>query len=1430
MDPERLAKGEKASVVTLTKDKQAPIALKRSLSQSCDPHKGYISLELGSFEDTIGRVDPRKFGNQKGSLSTSFSYKVSAKISVDTVGLHRFSLEYNADEVAGSADSLGCVIVRIAILGGVKMVTVESPLTIRNFSDADLLIEVRDHYGLSVLWRSLAFKESLKSSGCLSVPADIVSFVSADSHLFSIIALPRDSHYDDESELISTDRTQFTPVAPPRPYSRASFCNGVVAMRNKSFRVASIPGLSEPHEIDYLNLCSIRIGSFRLEEMTAMSASVSDHIKIPETRMLLIRSPLAVYNQLPFQIEVQVKLADDEIPSRSFHDPKLAYRTTMRHGEWVDIGNIDCGQCVSWSGAAASQKIDLRVRLLSRGGNAAYQFPEWSSSTIIPADDGTMASIIKKELQIKDPGNNELTLSVATSKGLTPDYSPSCGSTKEFSNDIPKAARVVNIFVPFWLVDGTGLDLRYRTDSLLAGQVDAEGKAQVLAGYMDNENAHTLGLGELLDDTDLVYLPSRKSFQVFMIGGSDSSSRVKVKPAQHGAEGKSESPWSAPIPLTSRRSYYDTTVSSVKAEKVETFALRARFAPAPEVFGGAFGTKIVHIVCRYEVVNELGREIEIFSGSRRSPLTEISADGRLRPFHFDDSRPIRFRPKEFGWMWSGRFTCRHGQKDITIRLKHKLKNETLMVLVEFHAKQKNGTCIIVIRHAPRAPYRLENHSIHPIQFHQVFSSFRAIPWKEFLSSNSPDTVLLPYHHAEFAWDEPEFGQRSIAVQLADFCEQPGDVNKRRLGTFKLDQIVPGTKFDTENPQFTCLLDADGPTRVMRIVERASTDESAGQNIRSLGDYNPTASLIMTLKLSHGIGISVIDFTPQELVYLRLEDIVIERIIERGNEFGSASVGCLEVDNQLWITPYPVLLRLGSRLARRRNRRHCAIALSWIRNSSSSSGKNDVLMYERVELSAEPLMINIDGNLASLLINMVQAFKVVGSSNLQDNDESLSRNDRLKRLLGISELAMETISASNVMAVDDLYSAVDFMATAAIASKLRSCFMPPSENNISSSDEYTNEKPSNNNVMSERRRKYYIEKLRISAIAAKISWSGALPVKLPRVLRPWIALTFEGAPLSLNPFSCAHMYGSSDDLRRVINKHYFSLGRFTDILFGMVAKPLFLMKACMFTTAESFATGFELLSGSINVCHASLQKSRESIRPGHGTSAVKYMLTQVTDGMLSRSASVLLTFSSYASACSNLLHYKATSNRASGQLIRSRNPRLFANVEGQDLLVEYVEGENAGKAILSRVRTGCHLGEGYAYHIEGVYRATKTGEIDRTRSFIIMMTLERVLLLNGELNAGFCDVIWEACFADMVHLEPQRALHEAYTLIHFWHLRDSGMSSRIGLISLQMANDVRGMDTMSCQELFVPNLHRKDFMANILCMREDLVDSCFGDEQ
>jgi hypothetical protein len=211
------------------------------------------------------------------------------------------------------------------------------------------------------------------------------------------------------------------------------------------------------------------------------------------------------------------------------------------------------------------------------------------------------------------------------------------------------------------------------------------------------------------------------------------------------------------------------------------------------------------------------------------------------------------------------------------------------------------------------------------------------------------------------------------------------------------------------------------------------------------------------------------------------------------------------------------------------------------------------------------------------------------------------------------------------------------------------------------------------------------------------------------------------------------------------------------------------------------------------------------------------------------------------AGSRLLRYSASSrHRDSGVLVRSRNPRLFANVNGMDLLVEYVEGESAGKAFLSRVSMGTYLGEGYNFHAEGIRlslsrrppssptspssTAARRGDLAarEASTYILMLTFERVLLLSGALNASFCDVVWDAHFADVVYVElldvePDEptgiaasdstgtAFTSDFVLLVWWFLQPASRGiGRDERISRAFASDVGGLDVLESRQLFVPS--------------------------
>lgn len=1427
-------------------------------------------VEFGSFEDTVGRVDQHTI--PKGSRSSTFYYRTAAKIPVDTVGVHRYPLDLNlgkrpdnqTSNHGSTSRSLGWVIVRVALHGGVKMVSIESPLVMKNISDSDILGEVRDHDGLSSLWRCLIPKVTVRG-GFVPVPADLAPFIHEKEYIVSAIALSRESSFQHESELQSTDKGFGTRLSLQPPYSEAAFVRGVV-----DETVISVPVLkasSENGDSVFLSVCSLRVGTFSLEHSTRLQQESKSEAEVPEQRMLLFRSPLVVRNHLALPVRVQARLKGPSKSSLERADPPSTeeYQDLTDNSDWTDLGMLECGRDVSWTGAIPSEKVEIRIKLTGQDGGTSRQFPNWSTPVNLQSDQISIrqatrspsASSFSKLSKFKlfDSSKKPLLVSLAMSRGAQPTESPSSfDNVQDLSRHIPSGSRVVSLYTPFWIVDGTGLDLQYRSgSSFIAGQVDAGVPLNRDRKMQWDTTGSTLGLGELLDDNDLLYLPSRLSFEVLMIGDETSTKlQVRRRLTRMHLSRESVSSWSDPIPLTSEeRSHHDTAVMppshllSTTEERlgasdvVEPFALRSRILRAPETLGGSFGTKLVHIVCRYAVVNEMGLEIEIVGDHGQGSPVAISADGRARPFHFDDSGPVRFRPKEFGWQWSGRFQVKSNNREITLRLRHKLKGHTMLVTVELQAKQVTGTCVLVFRPAAHAPYRIENHSMYPLQYRQISSSFRLNKLSR-RGEDYQDTVILPYHHADFAWDEPEFGKRSVAIQVADFGKLPNQMKNKVLGRFKLDWISPGTDLRLISPLFLGQVLADGPTRILRISERPvpgaiMRSDGEQEEFQKRTKFQSGITTMLSVKLLHGLGISVVDWKPQELMYIRVDNILLEQWSDGQKESGSASIGSISVDNQLWVTPYPVMLQMGSRSARRRNRRNGAVSLLWRRSLNTCSGFSDLTLLEKVELSTEPSVISVDGNIGKLAIDMARHVKDLGDSVSADLGLP-SRNKELKRVLDIVDVGNEADHSGleekqKSLFTNDLYAAVDYMATAAIASKLRSRYRPPNHGGTTAGRSDNVSDPGFSRSLSKSRRKYYIEKLRISTTAAQVSWSGSLPIAsfLPRLMRP--ALTFEGLPLFLRPFSSSHTYGTADEHLRSLKSHYVSIWRIIDLLVGVLTKPTFLIRACISTSRESCSTVFSTLSSSLHASEcALLDFISKSESTTHQTLSLSLFKTLVQP-VLSFNASVLGGFSKFAAAGSAMLSYDAAMYRASGGLVRSRNPRLFANVDGKDLLVEYVEGENAGKALLSRVRMGAYLGEGYLYHIEGTHLQKEqkhkwANEEWESTQLIFMMTFERILLLNGQLNANFCGVVWEASFGDLVHVEmSNESKDEHFGLILLWFLanRSHMTRSRDDRHANAMTGDSTGLDTLHCKHIYVPKAIATVLLSKIASVDTSLLE-------
>lgn len=174
-------------------------------------------------------------------------------------------------------------------------------------------------------------------------------------------------------------------------------------------------------------------------------------------------------------------------------------------------------------------------------------------------------------------------------------------------------------------------------------------------------------------------------------------------------------------------------------------------------------------------------------------------------------------------------------------------------------------------------------------------------------------------------------------------------------------------------------------------------------------------------------------------------------------------------------------RSESLASRKRNRRHDAITVSWRRSLNTYGGYGNFTLLERVEISSEPIFVNVDGKLAGLLISMFRRVKGISSNDIQGYKKPSSRDEELRRLL---EFGLESLPKAALLPTEDsITSATEvndgYPATAAMAAKLRSRpFKLTSKfpGGISVPRESLTRK-GKNEAVTKPEQKYYVEKLR-----------------------------------------------------------------------------------------------------------------------------------------------------------------------------------------------------------------------------------------------------------------------------------------------------------------------------------------------------------------
>eukprot|EP00026_Physarum_polycephalum_P000020 Phypoly_transcript_00020.p1 GENE.Phypoly_transcript_00020~~Phypoly_transcript_00020.p1 ORF type:complete len:3396 (+),score=660.90 Phypoly_transcript_00020:132-10319(+) len=207
------------------------------------------------------------------------------------------------------------------------------------------------------------------------------------------------------------------------------------------------------------------------------------------------------------------------------------------------------------------------------------------------------------------------------------------------------------------------------------------------------------------------------------------------------------------------------------------------------------------------------------------------------------------------------------------------------------------------------PFRIENDTPLTLSFAQRRTENKAeIKSKKFTADDFTDKIP-PRATVNYALDEPTLGTNLVACFETDYG-QTKSYNISKIKAYKPIVVqVLGSDFNMTQTEIFAFVWVSGATRVLtftmskqrhnRYIKRMDTEQQ-GQK-----------EMDVFLKL-RGIGLSVIDKTPKELIYFSLAAIQIEMTQSTREITFELQLGDMQIDNQLYTTEFPVLIQSSNK--------------------------------------------------------------------------------------------------------------------------------------------------------------------------------------------------------------------------------------------------------------------------------------------------------------------------------------------------------------------------------------------------------------------------------------------------------------------------------------------------------------------------------------
>ncbi|KAJ9559357.1 hypothetical protein OSB04_013971 [Centaurea solstitialis] len=234
-----------------------------------------------------------------------------------------------------------------------------------------------------------------------------------------------------------------------------------------------------------------------------------------------------------------------------------------------------------------------------------------------------------------------------------------------------------------------------------------------------------------------------------------------------------------------------------------------------------------------------------------------------------------------------------------------LRNETTGKWLYLKVEVRNGTTssrydVIFRTNSFSSQYRIENRSMClPLRYRQIDGVDDS--WR----------CLLPFTSASFSWED--LGRQRLLEILVD------DSDTKESAKYNIDEVrdYQAVQVDGKAVRVTVVKEEKMNVLMMRDwsndpQERVNKKIASSSSQTSMNNLQPSASTSdgefhLSLELTE-FGLSIIDHTPEEILYLSMQNLLLSHSTGSGITRIKLRMRGIQVDNQLPLTPMPVLFR------------------------------------------------------------------------------------------------------------------------------------------------------------------------------------------------------------------------------------------------------------------------------------------------------------------------------------------------------------------------------------------------------------------------------------------------------------------------------------------------------------------------------------------